>query len=369
MESIATLGKKIPIQDIKITAPHISGKHSSTSNFWSRASKKGALKVVHSKESCPAAVEFDSSTSTIPFSLPAALLLAYTYHADVLIRPDDVWIMACFNLAKHINLNSEKLRHMFVDHEGKKLITIKRPEPFASMDWESATKDFADAIQKEVKGDFCKTLACDFSTSGPIEYVASLLGLMSSMKHFFEYRMICGSGIRNVYMTGTAADWKKLREKVASLAKFEFKEWVDRMLYIVDNFIATFEGKPDLKFWNYMVDKVDGIGGSGMRTPKSDFSGWLVSFYAYDEEGRPVGKAMKPRDFPRVVLKSPVKVIDMAEGGKEYNMKFMTGFSGISCKDGVFAPQLSYAYTYKIPIPGAAAAKPPKAADVGWKKK
>ncbi|MDR3548917.1 MAG: DUF4419 domain-containing protein [Candidatus Pacebacteria bacterium] len=348
MESIATLGKKIPIQDVKITVPAISGKHSSTSKFWSRASMKRDLMVVYSKESCPAAVEFDSYSSTIPFSLPAALLLAYNYHADVLIRPDDVWIMACFNLARHINLNSEKLRHMFVDHEGKKQIKINRPESFADMDWESVTEDLADAIQKEVKGDLRNTLACNFSTSGPIEYVASLLGLISSMKHFFECCMAGGCGIRNVYMTGTAADWKKLREKVASLAKFEFEDWVDRMLYIVDNFIATFEGKPDLKFWNYMVDNVDGINTSGERTPKSDFSGWLINFYAYDEDKHRVGKMMKVTDFPRVVLKSRVKVIDLAEGGKEYKMKFMTGFSGISCTNGVFAPQLSYAYAYKI---------------------
>lgn len=339
--------KKIPINDVKITVPKLYAGISNPSSYWSHASQKSNLKIVNAKANIDA-IDDMNLNNEIPYSVPSALLLAYKYHADVLLRPDDVWLMICHGLSKHININSEKLRKLFVDHEGKKDIVIVRPEPFEKMNWESATEDFAAQLQKEVKGDFVKTVIADFSTTTKIDYTASLLSVMASMKHFFTYKMICGSGIRNVYMAGTLEDWKKLKEKTESLAKYELDWWIKKLLPIIDNFILTYLGKPDLKFWNYMVDMVDGIGGSGMRTKKSDFTGWIIHFYPYQKNGYPTGEKIKSREFPNIVLKSPVIVKDLPSG-KQYNMKFLTGFSGIGYSDEIFTPQLSYAYAIKEP--------------------
>eukprot|EP01022_Parablepharisma_sp_SALTPOND_P012738 TRINITY_DN1651_c0_g1_i2.p1 TRINITY_DN1651_c0_g1~~TRINITY_DN1651_c0_g1_i2.p1 ORF type:complete len:348 (-),score=37.90 TRINITY_DN1651_c0_g1_i2:321-1265(-) len=303
MES--SLPKKIPIQELKITVPPLSMKKSSPNDYWKNASKKKTLSVVYTKANIDAISDFNINCE-IPFGVPAALLLAYKYHADVLLRPDDIWITICHGLAKHISINAETLRKHFVDHDGKKKLVILRPEPFDKMNWEAATGDFASLLQKEVKGDFSKVVECDFTTTTRIEHVASLVSLMSTMKHYFEYNMICGSGIRNVYMAGTLEDWKKLRAKTEAIAKYNLEWWTEKLLYIIDNFIATFEGKASLKFWNYMVDKVDGTGASGIRTKKSDFTGWLINFYPYTKDGYKVKDKIKPRDFPKTILKALV---------------------------------------------------------------
>jgi hypothetical protein len=54
----------------------------------------------------------------------AAFLFAYNSHEDVVLSPDDIWLMVCIYFSKYVNDNAEQLRKVFVDHEGKKLLTI-----------------------------------------------------------------------------------------------------------------------------------------------------------------------------------------------------------------------------------------------------
>lgn len=53
-----------------------------------------------------------------------AFLYAYNSHEDIVLNPDDIWLMICIYFATYVNQNSEQLRTLFVDHEGTKLLTI-----------------------------------------------------------------------------------------------------------------------------------------------------------------------------------------------------------------------------------------------------
>ena len=44
----------------------------------------------------------------------------YNAHGDILLVPDDIWLMISLYLAKYIDANAEKLRNQFVKHEGQK---------------------------------------------------------------------------------------------------------------------------------------------------------------------------------------------------------------------------------------------------------
>ena len=57
-----------------------------------------------------------------------------------------IWLQILQGLASHVNANAEELRHHFVTHEGKKVITIRRDrfvKGNPDNDWEGAFNDRA----------------------------------------------------------------------------------------------------------------------------------------------------------------------------------------------------------------------------------
>ena len=41
-------------------------------------------------------------------------------HYPIRIKPDDIWLLIVQSFSNHVNANAEKLRHYFVNFEGKK---------------------------------------------------------------------------------------------------------------------------------------------------------------------------------------------------------------------------------------------------------
>jgi len=54
----------------------------------------------------------------------SAFLYAYNSHEDIVLSPDDIWLMICTYFSKYVNENAEQLRSLFVDHEGQKKLTV-----------------------------------------------------------------------------------------------------------------------------------------------------------------------------------------------------------------------------------------------------
>src|SRR5579871_1238609 len=53
-----------------------------------------------------------------------AFLAAYNNHEDIILSPDDIWLMITIYYAKYVDDNAEQLRSLFVDHEGKKQLVV-----------------------------------------------------------------------------------------------------------------------------------------------------------------------------------------------------------------------------------------------------
>jgi hypothetical protein len=56
----------------------------------------------------------------------SAFLYAYNSHEDIVLSPDDIWMMICIYFSKYVNQNAEKLRSLFVDHQGQKKLTVEQ---------------------------------------------------------------------------------------------------------------------------------------------------------------------------------------------------------------------------------------------------
>jgi hypothetical protein len=54
-----------------------------------------------------------------------AYLAAYNAHEDLVLSPDDIWLMITIYYSIYVVDNAEQLRHLFVDHEGKKKLAVE----------------------------------------------------------------------------------------------------------------------------------------------------------------------------------------------------------------------------------------------------
>lgn len=53
-----------------------------------------------------------------------AYLAAYNAHEDLVLSPDDIWLMITIYYSHYVVKNAEQMRHLFVDHEGKKELVV-----------------------------------------------------------------------------------------------------------------------------------------------------------------------------------------------------------------------------------------------------
>lgn len=134
-------------------------------------------------------------------------------------------------------------------------------------------------ISKNVNNDIVEVLTSAYSTTGPVESLLSCACIMHTFEKYVEYMLShVGCGIRNVHFLGTLADWQLLRSKAERLKDFtmpspsayqsihaDFSNYIDGVLPILNEFILTYQGQVDNKFWDQIFDytHVHKSGGSG----------------------------------------------------------------------------------------------------------
>ena len=131
---------------------------------------------------------------------------------------------------------------------------------FADHSWEDFLEKMHQEMGKHVKNDICNLLTNNFSTTTKIESFISSIAIMTTLKKYFEFGyLVGGCAIRSVHFLGTLDDWKLLREKANQLQSFtmpgdQFSTYITGILPILDQFIATYQGKVDNQFWDTIFD-------------------------------------------------------------------------------------------------------------------
>jgi len=197
-----------------------------------------------------------------------------------------------FSFSKYVNDNAEELRRFFVTHEEKQHLQVTTGNELSGSQWDEFFQLIIKKIEANTKGEIVKNLQCNFSTTTLVEQCLSTAVIMDSFKKYFSYgRCIPCCGIRNVHFMGNLDDWKKLKTKISSLKQYateENKSWpqyIEGVLEITDQFIETFQGKPNKEFWNKIMNFRKGRLGSGST---SYISGWILKFFFwyYKDGGR-----------------------------------------------------------------------------------
>ena len=273
-----------------------------------------------------------------PNALVWAINTAYDKHYPIVLSPDAVWLVIAQGFARHVNENAEKLRNLFVEHEGKKTLSVRRDDFIkGSLDnpWPEVFGEFSEKIRQNIGPKLHDLLSPTFTTTGPVEKAAADVVLMDTMKKYFEFDFCTFCGIPEITLEGTLEDWKQLRDRAVALAEFDLEWWITELTPVLDQFVAAASGKPDRKFWTKMYKEVDESGGPYIR-------GWIITFFPYFI--RYNGVAYRNPDLTTWSQKKEfggVRTSDLATGvskvpfiwkyyDKEIPMHFYAGFMGIA---------------------------------------
>ena len=219
----------------------------------------------------------------------STLVTAYANHMSVTLSPDMVWLLISQGFARYVDAHAEELRSLFVDHDGEmKLVVQGKDFLFDDADWPKLIGTFASLIDKNTKGGIAQVITADFSTTGPVERVASQITLMKSMEHYFEYEYdvpICG--IPSITLKGTPEDWQRVLEKAKKLSQYGLDGWVKELEPILTEFVHAAQGHPNQRFWQSIVKKIredelraaGGGGGCGDETEPTLLDGWFLKLF------------------------------------------------------------------------------------------
>ena len=282
------------------------------------------------------------------------MVKAYAEHKSITLSPDMMWLLISQGFARYVNAHSEELRSQLVYHEGKQDLAVETKDDLLSSeaDWGKLMNNFSKEIERHTKGEVAQVLAADFSTTTPVERIASQITLMESMKSYFDYLAVrLGCGIPSVTLQGTPDDWRAVLSKTQKLGQYGLSEWTQSLEPILNEFIKTAEGKPNQRFWQEMVKKqrVDELATvrpcSGDRPTMLD--GWILKFFPTEYGNTldmvPHTKSM-PAEFVRVDFK--YRIIEPLSGAimSETPMELMSGLIGAldDEKANMLIPQIGW---------------------------
>ena len=216
----------------------------------------------------------------------SAVLAAYNNHWKLRTSPDDWWFCVVKKVSVAIDENAEKpaVRNLFVNHEGKKTLSVNVPTTcIYDIDYSSFFDQMSNEISKNVKvPEFVNAITADFTTTSPTVKVVSQISLMASLQKYFEY--VCTMcGIPAIDMLGSENDWFRLGEKLQALKEILLpiageigldEHWWSHANNVFKELLKTYQGNPDKKWW----DKIIHYDGGRMSGQRSYYTGWLIEF-------------------------------------------------------------------------------------------
>ena len=215
----------------------------------------------------------------------STIMECYNNHWALKTAPDDWWCTIVRTIAIAIDNNSknEKVRKLFVDHEGKKTLTVDVNG--CNIDFEKFFKDMTNQIQNNIKIDeFVDAIRSDFSTSTPTHQIVSEIMIMTSLQEFFEFKMRALCGIPYIELLGTEEDWENLKIKLLKLKgmlepiekEIHLDGWWDEVASVFDQIHESFKGNVDTEWWSNIlrITKSDFCGSGG---PDVFYDGWFIT--------------------------------------------------------------------------------------------
>lgn len=268
-----------------------------------------------------------------------ACSLAYNQHYPLELLPDNVWLALMNIFAAYVCRHSEALRKKFVDHDGKKKLTVFTSGSLHTVNWDSLIRQMSDLIDQNTKGDIRKFAECDFTTSDLTSKTVSKVVLMSTLKNYFDYGFCLRCGLPKVRLGGTLEDWIKISQRAERFVDYDvdgtLTKWVPQLRVVLQQIGESYKQgsvgpiSNDLKqFWSSIVHHEGG--GSG----PTYLSGWILTFIPFDKSGEFVLDKKIPKidttNIPNGFCDVPVTIDDNGDVHEctFYSGQFMAEYQG-----------------------------------------
>ncbi|WP_338789927.1 DUF4419 domain-containing protein [Bernardetia sp. MNP-M8] len=215
--------------------------------------------------------------------------VAYAEHRPFVLSPDMIWLLICQGFSKHVEVNAEKLRHLFVDFEGKKELVIQNDNLLITdktelkAEWEKSIDEMNGEVAKYVGEDLINDLTADFSTTSLTEKIVSQITVLNAFQPYFKYEFltfVCG--IPQITLEGTVEDWQKVIDKSKKLATYELDWWISELIPILEEIRETVKGGIiNTEFWMNMFKQhtLEEYGNPRI------LDGWIIRFFPYYQDG------------------------------------------------------------------------------------
>ena len=226
-----------------------------------------------------------TTTGTSSNGMVGTLMAAYNSHAPLVLRPDDLWVAIVSAFGYYVNTHAEVMRRTFVEHDGKKdlTVTLDAAAAAADIDWPAAVERMTQAMDRDVKGDVLAWITPDFTTTTADDRLVARIVMLSAMQKYFDLSFEYGCGLSRVTLLGTLQDWTRLREKASRIATFGSRElgaWSELLLPVLDRFVDAYQGRVDPEFWQRVASrKFRGSGG------QCYYRGWCIVFAPFNALG------------------------------------------------------------------------------------
>jgi len=287
---------------------------------------------------------------------------AFSDHRPLVLTPDSIWLTIVQGFAHHLQENAEAFRGRIVAHHGKKELRVQTLSLEAHV-WPQLISQITGQIRDNSDPFLYETLSCEFSTTTPTIKTACQIALMEGYQRYFEYFVDCVCGIPKVTLEGTPEDWQRIRERIEVLATFDCAWWTTRLAPILDQFISTAKGAPDLAFWQ-AIYKPEQVYAAELAT------GWIADLFPYLRSPSSLRRnsdlvdveridwlpqRTESKKFPGVSLEAFPTGISRAPVSVNYPddskipIELLGGFFGVSqaLEDGALAPIISWAVVKK----------------------
>jgi len=214
------------------------------------------------------------------------LYSAYAEHRPFVLSPDMIWLLISQGFSQHVAANPETLRKSFVNFDGKMKLfvmndNLKLNSP--ASEWEKVFPEFTKQMEQHITPGLVNLLTSNFSTTTPVERIASQITIMDTFEPYFEYltgRIVCGIPV--ITLKGTTKDWQSIYDRTKKLAAYDLAWWTDELEPILKQFIETSKGKVDKAFWRNMFM----CRGENGCISTEVINGWSVKFFPYDKKGK-----------------------------------------------------------------------------------
>lgn len=291
----------------------------------------------------------DAPDSLVSFrynSFFQGMFKAYSDHRPFVLSPDMIWLLISQGFAHHINANSELIRNLIVDFSGKQSLIIRSDKRVndPTLSWEEVFSQFSDQISKNVSNDLVETLTCNFSTTTPLEKIASQITIMEATKSYFEFiMMIVACGIPEITLEGTPEDWEKVLKKARGLKLYQLDWWILELEPVLEEFVKASKGDVDQEFWRNMFKCHQPKGCGAPAT----IDGWIIKFFPYDKEGKrnDLKKIVGRDKLPNEIVKVDMKYLEVYNDTViEIPLELWSGFIGLEQNIDNFAlrPQIGW---------------------------